>query len=111
MEREKYLILITDTLPRVAHAHNARIPWCFTYVTHSEEGRVMREELRGMRGGSRWRWQGLRQGWRGLEIAEIQNIFFSPLNCHSINVLRVFLCISILHSFALFCTLLQSAET
>ena len=32
MEREKYLILITDTLPRVAHAHNARILASVSYA-------------------------------------------------------------------------------
>ena len=27
----------------MAHAHYARIPWCFTYVTHSEEGKEREE--------------------------------------------------------------------
>ena len=45
-----------------------------------------------------------------LEIVEIEKYFSNPCNCHILSVLRDFSCVSILHSFAVFCTLLQSAE-
>ena len=44
-----------------------------------------------------------------LEIAEIEKYFSNPCNRHILSVLRDFLRVSILHSFALFCSLLHSA--
>ena len=59
MERGKYL-----------RTEDFRLAWRTRIMRISFEGKGKSGE-----GGSRWRWQGLRQGWRGLEIAEIQNIF------------------------------------
>ena len=44
-----------------------------------------------------------------LEIAEIEKYFSNTRNHHTLCVLRDFSRVSILHSFAVFCTLLQSA--
>ena len=45
-----------------------------------------------------------------LDFAEIEKYFSNPCNRHILSVLRDFSRVSILHSFAVFCTLLQSAE-
>ena len=44
-----------------------------------------------------------------LEIAEIEKYFSNTRNRHALSALRDFSRVSILHSFAVFCTLLQSA--